>query len=233
MNNNKIEEISFPIAEKFISLSGESLFAGRRSAFIRFSGCNLNCRYCDTLWAIDPSSAVEQLDISEIVLWVKQSAVQHLVLTGGEPLLQQGIVTLIDSLLTLSGLTVEIETNGSQPLSPLSELMKQAGDLLLITMDWKLPGSGMQQNMLPENLELLRKTDVLKFVVSDSNDLTKAAELILKYQLDERMTLFFSPVTGEISLREIAEFMLKQKYSNARVQVQLHKVIWDPTTRGV
>ena len=149
-------------------------------------------------------------------------------LTGGEPLLQPGIDELITALGAL-GYRVEIETNGSVSLQPFASLSFRP----CFTMDYKLPGSGMEQTMLPENFSLLRSRDAVKFVAGSRADLERALEIIRKYGLIDRCTVFFSPVFGSIEPAEIVEFLKEHTLNGVRLQLQLHKFIWDPLQRGV
>ena len=137
----------FPVAEKFISINGESVRAGEPAVFIRFRGCNLNCSYCDTRWANNKEAPAEMLSSAQIADYVSSAGITNVTLTGGEPLLQKGIDELI-SLLISNGHRVEIETNGSIPVQGLDgQFRKNDPDNfgLSFTLDYKLPGSGMER----------------------------------------------------------------------------------------
>ena len=153
---------------------------------------------------------------------------QNVTLTGGEPLLQPGIGELITALGAL-GYRVEIETNGSVSLQPFAGLSFRP----CFTMDYKLPGSGMEAAMRPENFALLRNQDAVKFVVGSHADLERALEVIRQYALPAKCTVFFSPVFGSIEPAEIVEFLKQHTLNQIRLQLQLHKLIWDPQKRGV
>lgn len=218
----------FAIAEKFVSLNGEGTYAGSLAVFLRFHGCNLCCAFCDTQWANAEDTPIEQISTEELVKYVQHTGVQHVTLTGGEPLLQSGIEELITALGAL-GYQVEAETNGSVPLEKFASLSFRP----CFTMDYKLPGSGMEAHMLPENFSLLRSKDSVKFVVGDRNDMERALEVIHQYALPARCTVFFSPVFGKIEPAEIVAFLKEHTLNSVRLQLQLHKYIWDPQQRGV
>ena len=144
---------SYAVAEKFVSINGEGKHAGELAVFLRFRGCNLACGFCDTKWANTAAAPAVRMTTDELVAYVRETGVRNVTLTGGEPLLQPGIDELITALGAL-GYRVEIETNGSVSLQPFASLSFRP----CFTMDYKLPGSGMEQTMLPENFSLLRRT---------------------------------------------------------------------------
>lgn len=218
----------FRVAEKFISINGEGSRAGELAVFLRFCGCNLNCGYCDTRWANTSDVKYELISAEELVAYVKSTGVKNVTLTGGEPLLQTDIAYLIE-LLGESGSEVEIETNGSVPLKNIVSLSPRPA----VTADYKLPSSGMEKYMLTENFAYLTLRDAVKFVVGDICDLVRAEEIINVYELTDRCRVYFSPVFGKIKPEEIAEFMKARKLNGVRLQLQLHKIIWDPDMRGV
>ena len=147
------------VVEKFISINGEGTRAGELAVFLRFRGCNLNCGFCDTKWANAADAPATEESAEELVEYVRQTGVQNVTLTGGEPLLQPHIGELITALGAL-GYRVEIETNGSVALEPFAALAFRP----CFTMDYKLPDSGMESAMKPENFDLLRSQDAVKFV---------------------------------------------------------------------
>lgn len=218
----------YPVAEKFVSINGEASRAGELAVFIRFRGCNLNCSYCDTKWAGSPDSPAEMLSAEELVEYVKSTGVVNVTLTGGEPLLQENLYVLIEGLSKI-GCSVEIETNGSQPIAELCRMPCRP----LFTLDYKLPSSGMEDKMLMENYEYLGDNDVVKFVAGSRADLEKAAEIIGKYDLSVRCKVYLSPVYGKIEPEEMVDFMIEKNLNSVRLQLQLHKFIWDPEKRGV
>lgn len=214
------------VAEKFVSINGEGAHAGELAAFIRFRGCNLRCTYCDTAWANRPDTVAAATSVEELVSWVKSVNVRNITLTGGEPLLQKDIGELVSALRDYR---VEIETNGSVSLAPLAESVYRP----VFTMDYKLPGSGMEAHMNTDNFALLNCHDSVKFVGGSEDDLKRAAEIIENYGLIDRCHVYFSPVFGKIEPVRIVEFMTKNNLNGTRIQLQLHKFIWEPDKRGV
>ncbi len=218
----------FRVAEKFISINGEGPRAGELAVFLRFCGCNLNCGYCDTRWANTADVKHELATTEELVAYVKSTGIKNVTLTGGEPLLQADIARLIE-LLGAAGAEVEIETNGSVPLKDIVAISPRPA----VTADYKLPSSGMEKYMLTENFSYLTLQDAVKFVVGDKCDLLRAEEIINGYGLINRCRVYFSPVFGKIKPVEIVEFMKERKLKGVRLQLQLHKIIWNPDRRGV
>lgn len=218
----------FPVVEKFVSINGEGAHAGELAAFIRFRGCNLSCSYCDTSWANCENAPADMENAEELAAWVAETGVNNVTLTGGEPLLNRDCRELT-ALLMKQGCRVEIETNGSISLeeSAASEFRP------VFTMDYKLPSSGMEQFMCIDNFRLLGCHDTVKFVSGSIEDLERAAEIINQFSLDERCHVYISPVFGEIEPSDIVDFMEERRMNKVRLQLQLHKFIWEPTRRGV
>ena len=217
------------VVEKFISINGEGRRCGQLATFIRFAGCILNCGYCDTAWANDRKVAFDPMTAEEVYAYIKETQVTNVTLTGGEPLLQQDMGELLELLSQDPELYVEIETNGSVLLSKFSDLENPPS----FTMDYKLPSSGMERMMALENFDHLTEKDTVKFVSGSMEDLEKARELINKYKLTEKTSIFISPVFGDIELESIVDFMKDNQMNGVNMQVQLHKIIWDPNERGV
>lgn len=217
------------VVEKFVSINGEGRRCGQLATFIRFAGCNLNCGYCDTAWANDRKVAFDPMTAEEVYAYIKETQVTNVTLTGGEPLLQQDMGELLELLSQDTELYVEIETNGSVLLSNFSDLENPPS----FTMDYKLPSSGMERMMALENFDHLTEKDTVKFVSGSMADLEKARELINKYKLTEKTSIFISPVFGDIELESIVDFMKDNQMNGVNMQVQLHKIIWDPNERGV
>ncbi len=224
----------YRIVEKFVSINGEARSAGQLAVFIRFAGCNLNCTYCDTAWAIPVDTQCELMSLSEITEYVNGTGIRLVTLTGGEPLLQEGLTELVAELIA-SNHKVEIETNGAVDIGPYKVLADELNltDELTVTLDYKCPGSGMEQFMLMENYDLLRKYDTVKFVVSDRNDLDRAREIIDRYDLTKRCAVYLSAVFDKIKPAEIVEYMKEYRLNNVTHQLQQHKYIWHPDRRGV
>jgi 7-carboxy-7-deazaguanine synthase len=221
----------YKVVEKFVSINGEGKRAGELACFIRFAGCNLNCSYCDTHWANEPDAAFELLDADEIVDFINESGALNVTLTGGEPLMQgEGeMLSLIHVILIETDCDVEIETNGAMDLYMFTDFGKQVS----ITMDYKLPGSGMEEYMLVENFKYLRKNDTVKFVISDEKDMERAVEIVKKYSLDKRLTVILSTAFSRIKPADVVAYMIEHKLNRVKLQLQMHKYIWEPDKRGV
>lgn len=213
------------VVEIFKSIDGEGIRAGFPVTFIRLAGCNLRCEYCDTTYSYDVSKAKE-MTISEILASVSSLNCKRITLTGGEPLIHDSVEGLI-RLLVRRGYEVNIETNGSVDITPYVNVSGNP----IITMDYKCPCSGMEDKMLKSNLLRLRKTDVLKFVVGSVKDLLRCHEIIRCN--DIKAQIFISPVFGKIEPKEIVDYVIGHNMNDCRVQLQLHKIIWDPELRGV
>ena len=220
------------VAEKFISINGEGTRAGELAVFLRFAGCNLWCSFCDTAWARDPDSFISEETPAELAEFVRSTGIRNVTLTGGEPLLQDEMPELVTKLLDIPGVRVEIETNGAVSLAALARL-RERDRRLTFTMDYKLPESGCEDEMLVENFSYLTADDTVKFVSGSAGDLGRAAQVIKEYGLTGRCHVYISPVFGAITPREIVEFMLARRLNDVRLQLQLHKIIWDPNRRGV
>ena len=218
------------VCEIFRSIEGEGLRTGRPAVFIRLHGCNLRCSYCDSMYAVEGAD-YKQMSVTQILDAIKEySGITHVTLTGGEPLIHQDVEDLL-SLLSSNGYQVNIETNGTVP-------RKWHFPGLFYTMDWKCKSSGMSAKMKMENLETLGADDVLKFVVGTTEDLEETESVVksLAEKKRDMPHLFISPVFGNLSNEEIVNWLLgcsTMVKNNARFQVQLHKIIWDPDRRGV
>ena len=220
--------MSFKVVEIFESINGEGMRAGELAVFVRMKGCNLSCNYCDTMWANKPDCEFEDMTAEQIVDRVKKSGIKNVTLTGGEPLLQKDADKLLEAFSSEKDMRVEIETNGSIDLKPFLKI-----ENVSFTMDYKLPESDMEKYMNTDNFKILRKKDTLKFVASSVNDLKKAKEIIEKYELIGKVNIIFSPVFGKIELTDIVDFLKDNKLNDVRMQLQMHKFIWDPEERGV
>ena len=220
--------MSFKVVEIFESINGEGMRAGELAVFVRMKGCNLSCNYCDTMWANKPDCEFEEMTAEQIVDRVKKSGIKNVTLTGGEPLLQKDADKLLEAFSSEKDIRVEIETNGSIDLKPFLKF-----ENVSFTMDYKLPESDMEKYMNTDNFKILRMKDTLKFVASSVNDLKKAKEIIEKYELIGKVNIIFSPVFGKIELTDIVDFLKDNKLNDVRMQLQMHKFIWDPEERGV
>lgn len=217
------------VAEMFISINGEGTHSGQLAFFVRLCGCNLRCSYCDTMWANQPDVPHIKMTAEEIYEEICKSKIHNVTVTGGEPLNKEGISELLELLAKDRRLYVEIETNGSIPLKPFMSIENRPS----MTMDYKLPSSGMEKSMCIENLTLLEKKDTLKFVAGSIQDLERARSIINKYKLIERCSVYISPVFGKIQPDEIVEFMKQHRMNGVTLQLQIHKFIWEPNAKGV
>jgi 7-carboxy-7-deazaguanine synthase len=222
--------MKYKVVEKFMSINGEGNTAGELSVFIRFAGCNLKCSYCDTLWANNIDRVeYEEMSTQDICNYIKATGIRNVTLTGGEPLLQEGIYELLSLLTTEDSIRVEIETNGSVELDEYTDMENGP----IFTMDYKLGTSGMEHSMRVSNFELLKEQDTVKFVAGSMKDLETAKHIIEKYRLTDKCSVHLSPVFGNIELSTMVDFMKENKMNGVRLQPQLHKIIWHPNARGV
>lgn len=213
--------MSLQVCETFNSLLGESTFAGLPAFFIRLTGCNLRCRYCDTAYAYEGG---KEMSVAELAQAAVSQPARLVLVTGGEPLLQGETPTLLANLAD-AGLTVLLETNGSLPIREVDARVRRI-------LDVKCPGSGMVAHNLWENLEQLHPGDEVKFVVTDAADFAWALEVIQSHKLAGRVPLLISPVFGAFPPQEAAAWILASGLP-LRLNLQLHKYIWGPETRGV
>lgn len=218
------------VVEIFGSIDGEGKRTGQLTTFIRLAGCNLRCSYCDTKYSFDESKA-KDMNILEIVNQCKNIGYHNITLTGGEPLMHSDATLLIIALCQY-GFQVNIETNGSIDLTELLELRKERNYDLFFTVDYKCLFSKMSNQMNPLSFKGLDdEKDIVKCVVANKKDMDDA--LLFLDSFDKKFNIWFSPVYKEIEPVEIVEFMKKRKREDITVQVQLHKIIWDPQERGV
>jgi 7-carboxy-7-deazaguanine synthase len=208
------------ITEIFHSIQGESSHAGRPCVFVRLTGCNLRCRWCDSVYTF---TGGEKVSLEDVVGRVKAYGCNLVEITGGEPLAQVEVLPLITRLLD-DGFEVLIETSGSIDVTPVDRRAK-------LILDIKCPGSGEVAKNRWENLDELKAHDELKFVIAGRADYEWARNLIAERRLD-RWTVLFSPVWGELELKPLAEWMLADRVP-ARLQTQLHKHIWGVDVHGV
>ena len=217
------------VVEKFVSINGEGSKAGQLAVFIRFAGCNLDCVYCDTKWANEEDVSYLEMSKEEIYEYIKNTGVKNITVTGGEPLLQGGIYEFLEYLSLDKELFVEIETNGSVDIS----LFKKIDNTPSFTMDYKLDYSKMENKMFLDNLKKLDKRDVIKFVSGSQKDLEILKNIVEKYNLIERTKVYVSPVFGAIEPSVIVDWMIENNLNGMNLQIQMHKIIWDPEKKGV
>ena len=210
------------INEIYLSVQGESTWAGLPCVFVRFTGCDSRCSYCDTEYAFYEGSRKSLDQVFDEVMRFECPLVE---ITGGEPLLQKNVLSLMAALCDADR-TVLIETSGAHDISGIDPRVHRI-------MDLKTPSSGEVARNLYANIALLNHRDEVKFVIGSRDDYEWSREQIEYHQLANRVkAVLLSPVFGRIEPREIVEWMLKDRLS-ARFQLQIHKFIWEPRARGV
>lgn len=225
------------VVEIFKSIDGEGKRAGLPVVFIRLWGCNLRCSFCDTPYShsIDEDK-VKEMSVDEVVKEVASYGINRVTLTGGEPLMHPDVEVLIESLVQ-SGISVNVETNGTFPVISEHGVRKWYdawGELpeVFYTMDYKCPASGMKDKMSLENINTLSENDVLKFVVGGIVDLEAARDVLEK--ISSHPMVYFSPVFNTIAPSTIVDYILAHNsLHDCKVQLQMHKFIWPPEKRGV
>jgi 7-carboxy-7-deazaguanine synthase len=210
------------VNEIFHSIQGESTHAGRPCVFVRLTACDLRCSWCDTPYAFTEG---QRMSIDEVVERVKAFGCPVVEITGGEPLLQKNVHPLMQRLLD-EGMTVLLETGGHLDISAVPQGVCRIVDV-------KCPGSGESHRVNWRNLGHLTDGDEVKFVIADRNDYEFARGVVQEHRLTERTkAVLFSPVHGLLPPRALAEWILEDGLA-VRLQLQVHKYIWDPQTRGV
>ena len=221
-------ELFLDVSERFYSIQGESTWAGLPCLFIRLSGCNLRCNYCDSSYTWEETGKTTSL--GEILAWADEHPGTMVEFTGGEPLLQKEVYPLIDKLLG-QGRTVLVETNGSFSIDQIPHAAN-------IILDIKCPDSNMDSSMNWDNIDQLCKRanqgshDEVKFVLSSEQDFIWAKKIVQKHELDKAVTVLFSPVEGSLEPQKLAELILQYNLP-VRLQLQLHRILWPEHDRGV
>jgi len=209
------------VNEIFTSIQGETTRAGERCTFVRLTGCNLRCTYCDTAYAFHEG---EPRAVDDIVAEVERRGVRFVTITGGEPLAQEGMHLLAGRLLD-RGHDVQIETGGSLPIETIDRRAR-------VILDVKTPGSGMERSMRWANLERLRANDELKLVLVDRRDYEYARDLLRSGKVPSGVPILLSPAHGLLPPSDLARWMIEDRL-DARIQIQVHKYIWGADARGV
>lgn len=210
------------VHEIYVSVQGESSFVGVPCTFVRLTGCNLRCSWCDTTHAFKGGTRLPRSEVLARALAPKTPIVE---LTGGEPLLQPGALPLMKELAD-AGRTVLVETSGERDIAGVDPRVHRIVDL-------KAPASGESHRMRWSNVELLTARDEIKFVLADRNDYEWARDAVRSHRLHERAGhVLVSPVFGSLEPRELVEWILADELP-VRFQLQLHKVVWSPDTQGV
>jgi len=202
------------ITEIFYSLQGEADTVGWPTVFVRLTGCPLRCGYCDTEYAFQGGSTMALNDIAN---QVKEYPVKHVCVTGGEPLAQKFCLKLLENLCDLH-YQVSLETSGAMDIAAVDQRVK-------IVMDIKTPASGESDKNLISNLDFLKASDIIKFVISDRNDYNWCRTMVEKNKLADRFQVFFSSVFNTLSPGSLADWILKDRLP-VRFQLQLHKILW-------
>ena len=214
--------LTLKVNEVYLSIQGESTWAGLRCAFVRLTACDLRCTYCDTAYAFYDGVKRTLGDLFDAVIALDSPLVE---ITGGEPLLQKNVLPLM-RMVCDAGRTVLIETSGAHDIGRIDPRVHRI-------MDLKTPSSGECARNLFSNIPHLTQRDEVKFVIGSREDYEWARERILEHQLARRCgAVLFSPVFGRIEPVRIVEWMLADKVE-ARFQLQMHKFIWDPAAKGV
>ena len=209
------------VSEIYLSVQGESSFTGLPCWFVRLTGCPLRCKWCDTAYAFQGG---EDLSIPEVIQQLQESNCKLVEITGGEPLAQEHTPELIKQLKQ-KGFEVLIETSGSEDISLVV-------DNCHVIMDIKCPDSKMSSHNRLENLEHLKKSDEIKFVIASEDDYQWAIDFVKEHSLDQNHQVLFSPAWGLYKPQNLAE-QVANSGKNIRLNLQTHKYIWSPRTRGV
>jgi len=209
------------INEIYLSVQGESTRTGLPCIFIRLTGCNLRCSWCDTAYAFHEG---KNMSIDEILQKVENFGIHLVEITGGEPLMQDNVYTLMRRLIE-KRYKVMLETGGSISLERVPK------DVIKI-MDLKCPGSGEQEKNNLDNLKLLAPHDEVKFVILDRKDYEWSRDIIKRFKINETAHILLSPVFDKLELKEMVKWILEDRLP-VRLQTQLHKIIWDKNTIGV
>ena len=215
-------ETTLDIAETFYSIQGESTYAGLPCVFIRLAGCNLRCSYCDAAFTYDEPG--RRMTIDQLLSYTGHYPQAIIEITGGEPLLQENVYRLMDSLV-IQGRTVLLETNGSLDISRVPPVVVRI-------MDLKCPDSGMRDQMDMRNLDRLAPDDEVKFVISSERDYQWAKHMVTEHSLTQKTAVLFSPVTKKIAPAELAGMIMADQLP-VRLQLQLHTVLWPGQERGI
>jgi len=210
------------VCEIFASIQGESTYAGRPCTFVRMSGCNLRCSYCDTKYSYEEGA---DLSVDNVYAIVDNAAIRLVEITGGEPLLQKEGVAELTALLLDSGYTVLMETNGTLPIGEIDKRV-------IVIMDVKTPASGMSLNNNFSNFQHLKRSDEVKFVICNKNDYLWARRIVQEEGLPSRCEVLFAPAFGSLEPRKLAEWIIADRLP-VRLNLQLHKYIFGPDERMV
>lgn len=224
-------DVVLPLVEIFETVEGEGTAAGYPTVFIRLFGCPLRCVWCDTPYSYAPHEPEMRLTVEQICARVDRFSSARVCLTGGEPLMFGGrSIALLNALAARPKLVdIHVETSGAIALEPFLEQVRS--NKVRYIVDYKLPASGETHRMHLENLRLLRRTDELKFVIADEHDFRAAVDVLKTHEPGG--VALFSPVFGRMSPQQLVDRILAEGMADVRLNLQIHKVIWDPDRRGV
>ena len=208
------EDLTVSINEIFYSIQGEAKNSGKPTIFIRTAGCPFRCSYCDTEYAFTEGN---KFKISNIISKIKSYKTNYVTVTGGEPLAQKNIIILLSALLNNS-YNVSIETSGLLDISDIPNDIE-------IVMDIKTPSSNEDSKNIKNNLSIIKKTDVIKFVIGNREDYEWSKDILIKNSLTHFKNIYFSPVHDVLNLSDLADWILSDNL-NVTLQLQLHKYIW-------
>ncbi|KUO95975.1 7-carboxy-7-deazaguanine synthase QueE [Ferroacidibacillus organovorans] len=225
------QAIRLPLVEIFETVEGEGTQAGYPTVFVRLFGCPLRCTWCDTPYSYAPAKAEFTMSIDEIVLRVASYKSARVCLTGGEPLMYRDhSATLLQALAELPRLVdVHVETSGAIDITPFLQDVKSSKVRYIV--DYKLKESGETANMVEANFTALRPQDELKFVIASDDDFDEAMAVLDRFH--PLCTVLVSPVFGAMEPDHLVDRLLKEGRPHVKLNLQIHKVIWDPNRRGV
>lgn len=213
---------SLNIIEQFASVQGETSYTGLPTTFIRLAACNLRCTWCDTTYSFGRGTPAS---IQSLIDQTVQNGCRHVCITGGEPLLQKNVHSLMTSLCDL-GFNLSIETGGSLPIQDIDQRVK-------VILDLKCPGSGMSHKNDWNNIPFLKSGDEVKFVLMHREDYDWALDVCKKHQLfDQNYEILLSPVHNQLDSQTLVKWIVEDKLP-VRLNLQIHKFIWTPETKGV
>lgn len=209
------------VNEIYYSLQGESTKAGEPCIFVRLTYCNLRCSYCDTEYAFYEG---KEMQLNDIISEIEKFDCNLVEITGGEPLVQSESLELMEKLCDM-GYEVLLETGGSLPIKNVDKRVK-------IILDLKTPSSLMEQKNKYSNLDFIKPFDEIKFVIGNYEDYLWSKEIIINYNLSQKAIVLFSVVFGKLKPIQLTEWILKDNLK-VKFQLQMHKYIWEPETKGV
>lgn len=236
VSSDLYESTTLPMVEIFETVEGEGTCAGYPTTFVRVFHCNLRCTWCDTVYSYAPFQPEFHASIAEIQRQVRNYGHHYVCLTGGEPLIhKEKSEWLIEAVASIPNVKdVHVETNGAidiTPFSALRESNKDVGKKVRFIMDYKLPKSGETNRMVSANFKQLRASDEIKFVIADETDFHYAVHILNCYH--EQGVPLFSPVWDTMPPARLVELILQHQLRDVKLNMQVHKVIWDPAQRGV